>query len=98
MPSAFVPFMSSARNAAAPALNVPSQTDAPQAAGAFAALVSNTAATNPATTAKSVAGGCAAQPGHVGKPTVSIQKEGDHIKLIRIQCGCGEVVELECNY
>lgn len=97
MPSAFVPFMSSARNAAAPALNVPAQGDAPQGAGAFAALVANPTATTTAVQNKP-AGNCATQPGHGGKPTISIQKDGDRITLIRVQCGCGEVVELECNY
>ncbi len=33
-----------------------------------------------------------------GKPTVTFQKNGDVISVIRVQCGCGQVMELNCVY
>jgi hypothetical protein len=30
------------------------------------------------------------------KPTVTLQRKGDAVSGIRIQCGCGEVIELTC--
>jgi hypothetical protein len=32
------------------------------------------------------------------KPKISLQRNGDIVSSIRIQCGCGEVVELTCVY
>ncbi len=31
-------------------------------------------------------------------PKISLEREGGTIKQIRIQCGCGELIELECGY
>lgn len=31
-------------------------------------------------------------------PKISLEREGEMIKQIRIQCGCGELIELECGY
>lgn len=31
-------------------------------------------------------------------PVVSLEREGDRIRLIRIQCSCGQVIELDCVY
>jgi hypothetical protein len=42
-----------------------------------------------------------AAPLHHGKscdPRVSIQREGDHVTGIRIQCSCGQVIDLACAY
>jgi hypothetical protein len=30
------------------------------------------------------------------KPTVTLQRKGDAVSGIRIQCGCGKVIELTC--
>jgi hypothetical protein len=30
------------------------------------------------------------------KPTVTLQREGDAVSGIRIECGCGNVIELTC--
>lgn len=35
---------------------------------------------------------------HTGEPKISFEREGDVIKLIRIQCSCGQTVELSCAY
>ena len=31
-------------------------------------------------------------------PSVTVQRDGDHISQIRIECACGQVIELECLY
>lgn len=35
---------------------------------------------------------------HPGQPQVSLVREGDRITGVRVQCGCGEVMELQCLY
>jgi hypothetical protein len=32
------------------------------------------------------------------KPNVTLQRVGDRVKQIRIQCVCGQVIELDCLY
>ena len=32
------------------------------------------------------------------KPTVTLQREGERITRIRIQCVCGQVIDLACEY
>ena len=39
------------------------------------------------------AGGSAA-----GQPTLTVQREGDKITGIRVECACGQVIELACSY
>jgi hypothetical protein len=31
-------------------------------------------------------------------PTVTVRKEGDRVAGIRIECSCGQVIELACQY
>lgn len=31
-------------------------------------------------------------------PKVTLEREGDRVTLIRVECGCGEVFELACVY
>jgi len=31
-------------------------------------------------------------------PKVTLQRQGDVVSSIRIQCGCGQVIELNCVY
>jgi hypothetical protein len=33
-----------------------------------------------------------------GRPVVTLQKQGDVVSGIRIECGCGQVIELACSY
>jgi hypothetical protein len=33
-----------------------------------------------------------------GKPVVTLQREGERVTGIRIECACGQVLELECSY
>jgi len=37
-------------------------------------------------------------PEACSKPTVTLQRNGDIVSSIRVQCGCGQVVELTCVY
>jgi hypothetical protein len=32
------------------------------------------------------------------EPSVSLQRNGDAVTGIRVQCGCGQVIELNCQY
>lgn len=32
------------------------------------------------------------------RPVVTVQREGDLVTGIRIECGCGQVIELDCSY
>jgi hypothetical protein len=31
-------------------------------------------------------------------PKVTLQRQGDQVTAIRVECGCGEVIELNCVY
>lgn len=33
-----------------------------------------------------------------GQPAITLQKEGDKIVGIRVECACGQVIELACSY
>lgn len=33
-----------------------------------------------------------------GKPVVTLQRDGDKVTRIRVQCGCGETIDLDCVY
>jgi hypothetical protein len=33
-----------------------------------------------------------------GRPSVTLQRQGDVVSGIRIECGCGQVIELACTY
>lgn len=35
-------------------------------------------------------------PEPCSKPVVTLQRKGDNVSGIRIQCGCGEIIELTC--
>jgi len=34
----------------------------------------------------------------MGKPVVTLQCEGDRVTSIRIECVCGQIIELACSY
>jgi hypothetical protein len=45
----------------------------------------------------------ASAPGNAGseacsKPVVTLQRNGESVSGIRIQCGCGQVIDLACVY
>ena len=33
-----------------------------------------------------------------GEPRVSLQREGERVTGIRVECACGQVIELACSY
>ena len=33
-----------------------------------------------------------------GKPVVTLQREGERVTGIRIECACGQIIELACSY
>jgi hypothetical protein len=49
----------------------------------------------PLTGAATTAGPSTA-PENCSKPTITLERKGDLVSNIRIQCGCGSVVELTC--
>lgn len=32
------------------------------------------------------------------EPKVTLEKDGDRVTAIRIECGCGQVIQLACTY
>jgi hypothetical protein len=43
--------------------------------------------------------GRAEQPAKTcGRPSVTLQRQGEVVSGIRIECGCGQVIELVCAY
>ncbi len=32
------------------------------------------------------------------EPKVSVERDGDRVTRIRVECGCGQVIELNCAY
>ncbi|HTD65792.1 MAG TPA: hypothetical protein VK846_04580 [Candidatus Limnocylindria bacterium] len=89
MTEAFIPFTtkSSASDAAEP-FRVKVVPAAIGAAVPFQPIASVANAASPAKT----------HNGHEAKAQVSLVREGDRITGIRVQCACGEVIELQCVY
>jgi hypothetical protein len=42
--------------------------------------------------------GAAGDAAHPHKPVVKLVRDGDRVKQIRIQCSCGQIIELDCVY
>jgi hypothetical protein len=83
----FVPFdpvqgSGSARSGAPPGLKVVPKSEA---GPAFAAVP---------TSASAHIHGAAGS----GKPVVTLQREGERVTGIRIECVCGQIIELACSY
>ncbi len=38
------------------------------------------------------------RPAAACEPRVSLQRDGEKITSIKVECGCGQVVELVCSY
>lgn len=38
------------------------------------------------------------KPGKCSQPEIILQRDGDRVTQIRIQCGCGQIIELGCQY
>jgi hypothetical protein len=66
------------------------------AEASFNPLLVKAGALRGATPAPAAAGGSA--PGACSKPVITLRRNGDVVAGIRIQCGCGQVVDLSCVY
>ena len=68
--------------------------DPGNAASTFRPLAcqSSVAKTHPTPSAAAVDKPCEAEP------VISVDREGDQITRIRVQCACGRVIELDCTY
>jgi hypothetical protein len=86
MEGQFIPFVPRSANLANPDPSGSKADACDQAAPSFR-LVSPQA-TAPAVPSRAQA----------AKPTIFIQREGDRVTQIRVQCVCGEVIELDCVY
>ena len=40
----------------------------------------------------------AGQPSAQHRPVVKLQREGDRVRTIRVECSCGQIIELDCTY
>ena len=92
MAADFVPFLSSVR----------SKLKAPGAATAGFAPVTTSAASmggGAAPVRSAVETGCSGPAAH-GRDEVKVElkRSGERITQIRIECRCGEVIELDCEY
>mgnify|MGYP003351691884 CR=1 FL=1 len=39
------------------------------------------------------------EPAHVHRePKITLERQGETITHIRVECGCGQVIELKCDY
>ena len=83
MPDVFTPLTPAALTAG----GAPS---AISSAGAFKPLPSPAGAVAAATSA--APGNCAA------KPVITLQRKGNVVTSIRVQCSCGQVLDINCQY
>ena len=87
MSSKFVPLLPTAPASAGPGRAV----DSAVVSAAFMAL-SPSPASQPA-------GACAHVPVQSSaKPIVTLRRDGDRVTHVRVECACGQVIELECAY
>lgn len=99
MPTDFVPLLPRKPGAASGSAPAPAFT--PMRASAHAssplaaapATASSVPGAGSGATAASGAAACAAR-----EPVVTLQKDGDRVTGIRVECGCGQVIELACTY
>ena len=52
----------------------------------------------PGVAAKSAIAPAGKAPEACAKPVVTLQRNGDIVTSIKVQCGCGQVIELNCVY
>lgn len=64
----------------------------------FSALPLKTGPAKAAPTGVAGANGARPNADACGKPTVTLKRTGDVVSGIRVQCGCGQVIDLVCVY
>jgi hypothetical protein len=83
MPDVFTPLTpASLASGGVPSVTTP--------AGSFKPLPSPAGAA--AASANAAPGNCAA------KPTVTLERKGNVVTSIRVQCSCGQVLDINCQY
>ena len=83
MSTTFVPFVASTADiASSPAGSRPKIVTEPEAARAFRPIAER-AAQNAGQTE--------------GEPKVSLERDGDRVTRIKIECSCGHLIELDCT-
>jgi len=95
MPAPFVPFQAVVPGAAGNTARVPAQLPSTSPRNALPTPGQVTEATPSKVTA---AFGPLTNAEQCPQPQISIQREGDRITCIRIQCSCGQLIELDCAY
>ncbi len=65
---------------------------------AFTSIHFKELASGSAPSASTAPGAAGSGPEASSKPVVTLQRNGEIISGIRIQCGCGQVVDLACVY
>ena len=86
MSSKFEPLLPSLPSTAGPRREL----DSAAVTAAFVALASSP-------TPAAAAAACAHTPAQSpAKPTLTLQRDGDRVTHVRVECTCGQVFELEC--
>lgn len=70
----------------------------PSADGGFRLKVLSQAPAAPSFHPHSVPVGGANGAGAPGEPTVTLTRDGDRVTGIRVQCTCGQVIDLICEF
>jgi hypothetical protein len=86
MEGQFIPFVPRAGNLANPDTSVSKSTACDQPVHAFRLVTPQAPA--PAVPSRDTP----------LKPVIIVQREGERVTQIRVQCVCGEVIDLECVY
>jgi hypothetical protein len=87
MPDTFVPFASAVKSDPSVFTALKPKTHIPEPPRSEKTAVTPAQASSGAT------------PGNCpGKPIVTLQRNGGAISGIRVQCGCGQVIDLNCVY
>lgn len=95
MSETFIPLFAKTVNGAEPSVEFSRlKVKASPAPSAVPALAGTSSSATVATQAAAPAVACNSH----GTPVVSLQKDGDKITGIRIECSCGQVINLECGY
>jgi hypothetical protein len=61
--------------------------------------ISSSTAFKPLPAPAVASGGNPATPGAcAAKPAITLQRKGNVVTSIRVQCGCGQVIDINCQY
>jgi D-serine deaminase-like pyridoxal phosphate-dependent protein len=61
--------------------------------------IASSSAFKPLPAPTAAAGATSAAPGAcAAKPAITLQRKGNTVTSIRVQCGCGQVIDINCQY